>query len=64
MQIVYRSGLWAETLKVVNALSLENITTKTDTRGSNGTYPVAVDMRETVAARRVIAQLRGSQEVR
>lgn len=57
MQTVYRDGRWAVMLRVVNALAAAGFTTKTDTKGANGVYSVAVDMRETAAARRVIQDL-------
>ena len=57
MTIIFRDGRWGCVLRVTNALAAAGFETKTDTRGTNGTYTVAVDMRETVAAKRVIAAM-------
>jgi len=57
MKTIFSDGRWLVVLRVVNALSVAGFVTKTDTRGASGVYSVAVDMRECVAARRVIASL-------
>lgn len=57
MITIFRDGRWAVVLRAVNALSVAGFETKTDTKGTNGTYSVAVDMRERVAAQRVVAAL-------
>jgi len=57
MITIFSDGRWAVVLRVVNALSVAGFETKTDTKGTNGRYSVAVDMRERVAVRRVIEGL-------
>ena len=57
MLTIFRDGRWQVVLRVVNALATAGFMTSTDTRGQNGTYSIAVDMREQVAARRVIAAM-------
>lgn len=54
MQTIFRDGRWQVVLRVVEALAAAGFETSTDTKGVHGTYSVAVDMRETVAAERII----------
>lgn len=54
MTIVFVDGRWAVVLRVTEALAKAGFVTSTDVRGLNGKYSVAVDMRERVAAKRVI----------
>lgn len=56
MQIIFRSGKWPFTLRITQALSAAGVSTQTDTKGRNGQYSIAVDMREVCHARRIIAE--------
>jgi hypothetical protein len=57
MMTIYQDGRWSVVLRVVNALSAAGFVTKTDTKGHNGVFTVAVPMIEHVAAKRIIAEL-------
>lgn len=57
MCMIFADGRWPVVLRVSEALALAGFDPETDTRGEHGKYAVFVDMREHVAARRVIAAL-------
>jgi hypothetical protein len=57
MQIIFRDGRWSVVLRVAQALATAGIEARTDTSGINGTYSIAVDMRERMAAQRIIQSM-------
>ena len=57
MTKIYKSGKWQAILRVGEALARAGFATSTDFHGVGGQYSIAVDMREVVAARRIVAEM-------